>query len=318
MKLIVSFNPLYHDWYVGEFYSSFFNFLKNANVAIDFEYISSPELAAKYGVDTPYHNGVPSVFNPTNLIIFNPENNKTFIHSWHDYAPAILSEGSGINNFDVAKFACVSRLTSSEYSSIKQRGINIQPSFYLLENWSELKLVEHYFSKPKPIDKIYFNGLGYGMRQRYVNLLNKSNFFSMKLKDQGGYLPKDKYYEEFAQHKYGFSIDGAAKICYRDLECFGMGILLFREELDVVFSDPIVEGTHYIKLIDEDIKSKINNNEHDNYILDKINLKIENILSSKDVPTILAESRSWYEKNCFPENQLKIMYSFLDNFNIFE
>ena len=246
MKLIVSFNHLYHDWYVGEFYSSFFNFLKTANVGIDFEYISLPELATRHNTATDYSNGVPSVFNPTNLIIFNPENNKAFIHSWHDYAPAILSEGSGINNFDVIKFACVSRLTKHEYDSIKQRGINIQPSFYLLENWSELKIVEHYFSRPKLIDKIYFNGLGYGVRQRYVNLLNKSNFFSMKLKDQGGYLPKDKYYEELSRHKYGFSLDGAAKICYRDLECFGMGILLFREELDIVFFDPIIEGKHYI------------------------------------------------------------------------
>ncbi len=81
--------------------------------------------------------------------------------------------------------------------------------------------------------------------------------FNLKKKDKGGHLVKEKYYEEFSTYKYAMNLDGVAKICYRDLEAFGLGSLLFREKLNVLTHEPIESDKHYIELFDEDIKSTI-------------------------------------------------------------
>ena len=77
MKLIASYNLLYTDWYVGEFYSKFLEHLKNT-YNVEIEYVHLNELAKKYNVPTDYSNGLPSFFSPFNFLLINESNNKTF------------------------------------------------------------------------------------------------------------------------------------------------------------------------------------------------------------------------------------------------
>lgn len=314
MKLKVSFNHLYHDWYVGELFTNFFNFLKTIE-GLEVEFESSIELAKKYNCATDYNNGLPSVFSPYNIIVINEENGKAFIQSCHDYAPAILVNGSGIETLNVVKFSCVSRLDQGIVDSFKDK-IIVQPSVYILENWSEIDLIEKHRNNEKIFDKVYFNALCYGVRERYIDVLNNSEMFNLKKKDKGGFLPKDIYYHEFSQHKFGMNLDGVAKICYRDLESFGLGVLLFREKLDVLTYEPIESGKHYIELIDSDIKSKINDDSQIPYIIDKVESKINDFISSGELEYVVNEARGWYERNCLPDNQIKIIYSFLEDLEI--
>jgi|688.fasta_scaffold220319_2 hypothetical protein len=317
MNLIISYTNLYHNWYVGEFYTEFHKKLKSiSNINID--YVSLSDLASHYNIPSDYSNGFPSVFNPYNLIITNKDNGKTFIHSWHDYAPAILVNGSGIELLDVVKFACVSRLDESIIKNNKTK-IIIQPSFYLLENWDEHSFIENNRYLEKKSDRVFFNGLCYGVRGLYKNILDKSNFFDFKRKDGPDYKTKEDYYSQMSSYKYGLSLDGAAKICYRDIEYFGMGILSLREKLDVMTCEPIIPDINYIELIDDDIKSKISNQDYEKYIIDKLENNLSEIFSDKEkINYIINNSRKWYEKNCLPENQINLMLSFFENFTIFE
>jgi len=314
MNLTVSYNPFGVDWFVGQFYSKFTEFLnKIPNVNIN--YIHLNDFAEKYDCDVNYMNGFPSVFNVYNLIIMNNDNNKTFIHSWHDYAPAILEIGSGIEKFDVVKFACSSRLTQSIIDIHKN--IIIQPSTYILENISDLDLIEKYKNSNKLYDKIYMNAKWYGAREYYYNILSSSDRFVLKRKDFGDYLDKEEYFKEFSQYKFALNLDGAAKICYRDLEAFGLGILSIREHLDMLTYEQLISNKHYLEIIDDDIKSKIHNISEKNYILEKIETKLNEALTSGQYEYIINEAFGWYERNCLLENQIKIMYSFLNDFEIF-
>jgi hypothetical protein len=316
MKLTVGYHHLYHDWYVGEFYIKFTEFLKTIP-GLQIEYKHLNEFAQYYNCKTDYNNGLPSVFSPYNLIIQNESNGKTFIHSWHDYAPAILVNGSGIENFDAVKFSCVSRLDQNFIDSYNGTA-KIQPSVYILENTSEFDFIEKNRNNEKINSKIYMNALCHGPRERYIDVLNKSEKFNLKKKDKGGHLVKNKYYEEFSSYKYALNLDGVAKICYRDLESFGLGCLLFREKLNVLTYEQLEVDKHYIELIDDDIKSKINDDSQIPYVIDKVENKINDVVNSGLGEHIVNESRNWYERNCLPENQVKIIHSFLEDFEIFK
>ena len=316
MKLKISYDQLSQNWYAGTFYSKFFEKLKD-NPEIEVEYVHSNELARQYNLRADYNNSLPSVFSPYNLLIINESNNKTFIHSWHDYAPAIMTEGSGIENFDVNKFVCTSRLTQHEYDS-KSQNYNVQPGFYMLENWDDSDHIERNKNNFKEHNKAYFNGLNYGLRQQYVKILSDSDYFNIKIKDNGGFVPKPTYFDELSKHRFGFNLDGVGMICYRDLECLGLNVLLLREKLNVLMYEPLIEGKHYVEIIDDDIRSRVHNEGDKSYILEKIENKIQDILSTDQVNHILNEGRQWYNRNCNKNNQLEIMFSYLENFEIFK
>jgi hypothetical protein len=316
LKLEIYYNLLYTNWYVGEFYKKFAEHLEK-DERIDVEIKNIFELGGQYGYKNDYNNGLPSIFSAYNLIIRNKENGKTFIHSWHDYAPAMMSEGSGIELFNVVKFACVSRLDKKELE-IHSKKYNVQPSIYLLENWDEHNFMELNRLNDKVNNQVYFNGLCYGIRDTYRNLLKNSPNFHFKNKQGNEYQTKENYYKELSQYKYGLNLDGAAKICYRDLEYFGMGVLLLREFLDIEMYEPLLPNVHYINFFTDDIKQKIDDKNNWDDLVKDIEVKIDDIRNNVDVNQIINNAREWFERNCLPENQIKIFDSFLEDFQIFK
>jgi hypothetical protein len=315
MKLIVSYKVFYSNWYVGAFYEMFFNFLKTFK-NIEFEYISMEDMAQKYNFPTTGYIGTqPSIFNPYNLIIQNVENNKTFIHSWNDMAPSMMENETGIKNFDVVLFSCVSSLTNDLYEKYSKK-YNIVPSFYILEDLNEHTYIEKYRHNEKTNEKILFNGRCYGVRTLFKNLLQENAYFEFKDKQYN--IDKETYYKEISKYKYGFNLDGAAKICYRDIEYFGIGMVLFRDELKIMTYNPLIPNEHYFVIIDDDIKNAISDNKNRKYTIDKIESNIKYVFNNFDIDKVVKNAREWYELNTLPNNQLKIMYSFLDDFKIFK
>ena len=71
-------------------------------------------------------------------------------------------------------------------------------------------------------------------------------------------------------------------------------------------------------LIDNDIKSKIYDDSQIPYIIEKVESRVHEVISSGEAEHIVNESRGWFERNCLPENQIKIIYSFLEDFEIFK
>jgi len=316
MKLIVSYHLIGPNWYVGVFYEKFFNYLKTLK-DIEVEYVHMNQMAEKYGFGTTgYIDNYPSIFNPYNLIIQNVDNNKTFVHSWHDFAPVIMENGTGIENFDVVKFSCVSSLTKDAYEKHSKK-FNIEPSFYILEDWNEHEYIENFRHNEKINKKLFFNGACYGIREMFKNLLQDNSYFEFKEKHYN-YKNKENYYKEISEYKHGLNLDGAAKICYRDIEYFGMGITLFRDELKIMTNEPIVPNEHYFVIIDDDIKRTIYETNKKKYVIDKIESNIENVFNNFDVDEVVKNARGWYERNTLPENQLNTFITFMENFKIFE
>lgn len=306
MRLLISFDKYQENWYVGELYHAFFKYL-NDTQGIDVEYCNIKDLSLKY---PPVDDRYSSIFSIFNLIVTNKNTNKTFIHSLSDHAPSMMDDTSGINNFDISAFSCSSSLTQDLFNVYSKKYL-ILPSFYMLENFSDLNLVEKYKENNEKINKGYFNGLCYGERGRYRELLKNSSFFDFKDKSNPTeYETKEDYYKKLSYYRFGLSFNGAAKICYRDVEYFGMGILSLREKLETLTRNPILPNVHYINFFDEEIKTLLYDINSTKILKEKIEDKF-NSLITEDYSDIIENSKKWYENNCKIDKQINTLKSLL-------
>jgi hypothetical protein len=315
MKFEVSYHVIDNEWYVGRLYDEFFKYISQSTEH-EFVYVSISELAKKYGYDDiNYVKHLPSIFNIYNLIIRNTENNKTFIHSFHDYAPLMMEETTGILNFEVVKFCCNSNLTQTNFDIFSAKYL-IQPTFGILENWSDYLLIDRFKKDTKTKDKIFFNGLCYGERGIYKYFLQDSDNFDFRDK-QEKYQSKEEYYSELSEFKIGLSLNGAAIWSYRDLEYFGLGIINLRSNLNIKFYEPLVADFHYIDILDEEIKTTLYETKDKQKFSNLLNDKIHSKLNSLNLKEVVKNGLEWYERNCNPSNQIKILENFLENYEIF-
>lgn len=316
MIIEISFNRYQHNWYVGELYHKFYEYLidKYGNDSIKFT--SMDELAERFGCSTNTHS--LSIFSIYNLIVTNKKTNKTFIHSLSDYAPVMMDDNTGILNFDISAFSCSSNLDENTFQKYSSK-YKILPSFYILENLTDFDLIEQNKKSFGGINKAYFNGLCYNEREIYKKILDPNEYFIFKNKSSpSDFLNKTDYFNEISKYNFGLSLNGAAKICYRDVEYFGLGVLCLREPLNVMTKDPIINNVHYITLLDDDIRSKLRFESEYKYINEKITSIINNIINNNDYYDIINNSRKWYENNCLPINQIKILESFLKDCEIID
>ena len=313
-KLIISYEPGYHNWYVGEFYKYFHKMLTD-NTDIEFEYISLRELSLKFNQEFQTHTS--TIFNWYNLVIYNPINEKMFIHSWFDYATEILAY-SVVNNFNVVKFSCVSNLNDRIIDQYKDK-IIVQPSVYYLENWSDIDMISSMVKPTIKENKAYFNGLNHGYRENIMSFLSNNDFFNIRTKvNPEHFRQKNEYYSELSKYNYGVSLNGAANICYRDLELFGLGVLNLRQPLHSKTYNPIIKGTHYIEFLDDNLTNQIIFKHGDpNKVINELVEHLIDFSTTNEYRNIIDESKNWFIKNCLPENQYKILLSFFEDFDIF-
>ena len=97
-----------------------------------------------------------------------------------------------------------------------------------------------------------------------------------------------------------------------------MGMALFRDELKIMTHNPLIVNEHYFAIIDDDIKNAIYDKNNNKYVIDKIESNIKYVFNNFDIDKVVKNAREWYEINTLPDNQIKIMYSFLDDFKIFK
>lgn len=313
-KLIIAYEQGYSNWYVSEFYRYFHNKLMD-DYDIEFEYVSLRELATKFNKE--YDNHQSSIFNWYNLVIYNPINEKMFIHSWFDYAPEIIKY-SVKNDFNVIKFSCVSNLNDEIIDTYKDKMI-VQPSIYYLENWSDIDIISTITKPSIKQNKAYFNGLNHGYRENLMNCLSKNDFFEIRTKiNPEHFRQKNEYYSELSNYNYGISLNGAANICYRDLELFALGILNLRQPLTSKTYNPLIKDIHFIELIDDNLSNQIifKHGDPDKIINEKVEELMDFSITS-EYHNMIDESKKWFLDNCLPENQYKILLSFFEDFDIF-
>jgi hypothetical protein len=310
MNLTVSYDLFQNNWYVGELYHRFFNHLKDQGHNV--EYIHIRELAKKYD---NFETDTSSFFSIYNLIVTNNDTNKTFAHSLYDGAPCMMDDNSGIKNFDIAAFSCCSNLTDYEYERYS-KNYNVYPSFYILEYLSDLDHIEKFKDNKDRNNTCYFNGLCYGHRGRFKMMLSDNSNFIIKDKSvSSDFKEKQDYYIELNNHKFGLSLNGAASICYRDIEYFGMGTLNLREPLKVLTNEPLIEGVHYVNFVDQNLNDLLYSDNIKEFN-DLINQKLNDLVVSNQYDDIINNSKKWYENNSTLDSQIKILYSFLEKSEI--
>lgn len=315
----ISYSSGWPDWYVSEFYKLFHKEVEK-RTGISFEYVELRELNKQYNFETEISSD--SVFSHYSLIIRCNKNGKLFVHSWYDHAFATL-EWCERNNLEIVLFSAVSNITES---FVKVRN-NVQPSVYCFEYWSDFSLLENVLrsSTQQKINRAYFAGLAHGVRVHFMETLALHPFFSIH--DKGKlYTPKDVFYKEISNSVFGASFNGAANICYRDLELFGLKTINLRQPLNALTYEPLLPGVHYLDFFDNNFMSKIIdyhafNKVSKEEILEDINKKIEclkDFAYTEKYTNMIESCRGWFDRNCVPEKQINILYSFLKDFTIFE
>lgn len=308
-EYIISYEHGYSNWYVSEFYK-FFHKKIEEKTGILFDYISLNDLSKKMGYE--FNNSNDTLFNWFNLLIINKKTEKIFVHSWYDYAQVTI-DWCVKNKLNIVKFSCVSNL-SDEYIN---KYDFVQPSVYCLENWNDHLLIDKFKDKIKNNKKIYFAGLSHGIRENIMNKLKENdNFQIYSRREPLQNKQKETYFDELCKHKYGLSLNGAANICYRDLELFGLSVLNIREKLVARTFNPILHGVHYLEIIDENFIKKIIDNENvENDIKEKIDF-LNEFANSNSYLEMINNSKEWFINNCLPDNQFKIISSFLNELEI--
>lgn len=313
-EIIISYEQGYHNWYISEFYKFFHKKLEE-NYNIHFKYIPINSFSERYG--KTINNSDPNIFNWYNLILENPKNGSLFVHTWNDYsqviAEQIIDEG-----YNVKLFSSSSNITTEIIDRFKGR-LNIQPSIYCLENWSNINLVEKNYNSVKKINKAFFIGYLYGIRENiYQSLIDSESFIIKNRRILNQNLNHELYYETLSKHRFGISLNGVANICYRDLEIFGLGLINLREKLTTLTKNPLINGEHYIEFFDESLISDLISGVDIKKICED---RLDKLLDENN-EHILSEmsktSREWYLENCIPSKQYDILIDLTSNLQILE
>lgn len=314
-KLIISYKHM-NDWYVGEIHKYFHERFVLEYPSIKFEFVENNELKQRYNLGD-YSQNFPSILNQYNFILINPKNNHTYVNSLNDFAPFCLYPNSGVENFDVKKFTFCSNFSDNLLDPIKK--YNPEPSFYILENFSDLNRIKKYRTKKRTINKAHFLGLIYGVRSAYQEIFEDSEFFEFRSKsDPQFFKDKEGYFDLISNYKMSFSVDGAAKICHRDIESIGVGNLLIRESLEIKTHSPLIPDIHYIELIKPEEKGLITSHDQQKkyfkeLLEDRLKEKISNHKKNKE---IIQNGINWFDENCIPEKQFELVNSFTNNLQI--
>ena len=297
------------DWYVGEVYKYITQRFIEKYPTITFHVTDNKSFAAKYNINNDiYKNSIANIYN---LLIYNPKNNKLFVNSLNDYAPyCCLMSGTGVEKFDLVGFGCVSNHTQHAVDSFKS--YNLIPSFYILENMSDFQRIQKYKNKPRKFNSAYFLGLIYGRRKEYSGAFKDSDLIKICNKDEF-WKNRDDYFCELSDYKMSFSMDGAALICHRDIESIGIGNILVREYLDVRMFDPLLPNIHYIEAVTKREKETMCIQDCKHLITSRIN---DFIANNKLVTGYLNECENWFQRNCTPESQFKIVQNITNNLEL--
>jgi len=314
-KYVISYDLGYHDWYVSEFYKYFHHrLIDEANVEIEF--VPLNVLAEQRGASMSNHDS-NSLFNWYNLIIFNKKTEKYFIHNWSDNSPMMI-EYCMNNNINLTSFSCVSNVKNDSVIDKWKHKVEINPSVYCLANWSDHEHIKKASAKTDRKHKVFFNGLVHSHRQIVMNLLNQNSFFDLRSRNDNFKLGFE-YFDQLSDYKFGLSLNGAAHICYRDLELFGLNVLNLREPFRSKTHDPVIKDVHYFELINDELLMDIFNRP-ENAIL-AVNEKLdqlEQFINTDGYLDMTNEANVWFNNNVLPENQFNIIYSFLKNFTVLD
>ena len=316
-KYLISYSKGYHNWYVTSFYAYFHKLLSEC-IKEDLEYSSLEELGKK--INSPI-TSKETVCNWFNLLIFNKKTQKLFIHSWYDYAPVFI-EYCINQQIELTGFSAV--ISERDFPLVDKYKdlVKIFPSVYSLSAWDDVTHIQSVSNKINRSSNIYFNGLHHSNRGTILNFLKQNLNFCIKDRTRAEDRKMGfEYFDEASSYSFGLSLNGAAHICFRDLELAGMNMLNLRQPLTCRMHIPFIRDVHYVDFLDHSFVNSIIRKDNNSDLVEVLNAKVDELheFSKTDAyKQILHNGKSWYEANALPENQFKIIFSFLRDMSLLD
>lgn len=307
-QLNLYFEHPHSSWSVGNLFSLLRDKLQEKFSSIHFN---------AHNTGTPLHRENISINSAHLFTIVNPLNNKYIIVSFWDknvdlFNPAFrdisklvqLITSSGINIKEYALYKNIhTDLNLPEIQHI------LTPYTYIPYTVEAATYIEQIY-KHKNLKKnknIIFRGMLYGDRE----ILSKSNLNSNII-----ILDERKNIKDFLQEQSEqiicLSLNGAAEICHRDIELFGLGKAVMRPKFNVQFNDPLMPDKHYISLGDYDF-AFCRSNMPIQELISSINVSYTKYINNPEyISNIERNAREWYIKNCTLQGAADLFISLVD------
>jgi len=278
--------PVGQIWSIPYYFDSIYNMLVKTYPNITFEKINN------YDINKTKQNGPCFMFNHHWMVIENEATKKFFVISYWDD----LNCASGDNYIDdIDGYKWEEVFTSC---GVHNHQIKYIPFSYVLPHTNSESLIEKYNSidnKDRKIpEKLNFRGFLYSFRE----VLSKDNRFNVINKYEN-HLDYEDYISELNDNGINLSLNGAAEICFRDMEILGVGSALFREKLRVKFHDDLIPDYHYISYDLSSIQDKLYDTE--TYYKMASDILYERFLEVKNntdyVNQVAKNGKEWYENN---------------------
>jgi hypothetical protein len=247
------------------------------------------------------------------MSIVNRDTKKYIVISYWDLLLDILRQGSG---FDLEN--CVEIITSSgtHKGDVCYTPINFDytPFSYHVGSTTfetEIDRVYNLNVEKTHNDRLKFRGYLYQLRNF---LSNDTRFDVIDATVLGQYKNYNDFVAELASNTINLSLNGAAEICYRDMQILGLGNALFRFELTTKFHNPLIPNHHYISVPHIDIKPDLQN--YDVYckkLGDRLFDRFEQVKNQHDFIKFVADNgRRWYLENGTVDANVKLLTQLVD------
>ena len=157
---------------------------------------------------------------------------------------------------------------------------------------------------PPTDNRLYFKGTSLDDR----TILN---YFDKNIVTDFTPISADRYFDEIIKHKIAISVDGVGELCYRDIECFAIGVPIIRFEYITPLYDPLIPNYHYIS-IPRPHDMKLYRTGNENHVKLLMQRYYEVLNDDNFLKFIAQNARKYYEKNCTMDNIIKNTYNLLN------
>ncbi len=170
--------------------------------------------------------------------------------------------------------------------------------FYKYSAWSYFQStiidLEQYYEQrlltPPTCDKLYFKGAVGNDR----TIIYK---FDPNILTDFSPTSPENYFTDLITHKVALSVDGRGEFCYRDIECFAIGVPMLRFEFVSKFYNELIPNYHYISLPrPNDMGLFREGTEEHAKLIEQRFLEVVN--DTKFLNYISKNARKYYTENC--------------------
>jgi len=295
-------------WFLNHYFHHVCNLLVEKNTDIKFDIVNVGQCSPRD----------PNTINSAHIMtIRNPENKKYILISFWD-KNSILFNRKVWDTENMVQLITSSGFNIKEFYFNKLHLRNVD--MYYPDNIDEIytpftynvystriaEFIENCYEQRKNTstfdDKIIFRGAMYNERAFLKDNLVLDNVL---LSEQR--IDDSLYLEEQIKNICSLSLNGAAEICNRDIELFGLGMPVLRNKLNVQFHNELKPDYHYISIGECGFRESFTQVNYGDLMSSIIN-RVNEIPSKRDYYLSVGDNaRKWYTENCTMDAMLKMI-----------